>query len=226
MILMFRSLFAGVALLASGAACATPAQAVTTPEQLLTEFSRCDAHFFERLRDARLPAGTLRLSDYGSVKAPTILNPLQEGGTYQHFETPLMVNGVALIGYYNHAETIKDVGNFLFWGFVADGSPKEVAAKLKPLIVDNTRFVGQGKAIARAEIRRVGDPIGQWRTEGLTGPGVATPFGFVDRVLIVDTGDTVPPLAGHTTVFCSLQGTVTAPLLQVYRPDLNAHLLD
>ena len=68
--------------------------------------------------------------------------------------------------------------------------------------------------------------VGQWRTEGLTGPGVATPFGFVDRVLMVDKGDAKPPLAGHTTVFCSLQGTVTAPLVRVYRPDLNAHLLD
>jgi len=224
MILMFRSLFSGVALLA--VACTVHARTVTTPEQLLTEFSRCDAHFFESLRDARLPAGTLRLSDYGSVKAPTIMSPLQEGGTYQHFETPLIVNGVRMVGYYNQAQTIKDVGNFLFWGFVADGSPQEVAAKLKPLIVDNARFVSQGKAITRAEIRRVGDPIGQWRTEGLTGPGVATPFGFVDRVLMVDAGDTSPSLVGHTTVFCSLQGTVTAPLLQVYRPDLNAHLLD
>ena len=223
---MFRSVFSGVALLALAAACTAQAQTVTTPEQLLTEFSRCDAHFFESLRDARLPANTLRLSDYGSVKAPTIANPLQEGGTYQRFETPLIVNGVPMVGYYNQAKAIKNVGNFLFWGFVAEGTPQEVAAKLKPLIVDNARFVSQGKDIARADIRRVGDPIGQWRTEGTTGSGVATPFGFVDRVLIVATGDTTPPLAGHTTVFCSLQGTVTAPLLQVYRPDLNARLLD
>lgn len=221
---MFRRFFSGVALLA--VASTAQAQAVTTPEQLLTEFSRCDARFFESLRDAHLPPGTLRLSDYGSVKAPTIMSPLQEGGTYQAFETPLMVNGVPMVGYYNQAETIKDVGNFLFWGFVATGSPQEVATKLKPLIVDNARFVSQGKAITRAEIRRVGDPMGQWRTEGLTGPGVATPFGFVDRVLMVDTGEAALPLAGRTTVFCSLQGTVTAPLLQVYRPDLNAHLLD
>lgn len=223
---MSRSVFFGAALLAVAAACTAQAQTINTPEQLLTEFSRCDAQFFESLRDARLPAGTLRLSDYDSVKAPTIMSPLQEGGTYQEFEKPLIVNDVRMVGYYNQAETIKSVGNFLFWGFVADGSAQEVAAKLKPLIVDNARFVSQGKATARAEIRRVGDPIGQWRTEKLTGPGVATPFGFVDRVLMVDTGDTTAPLAGHTTVFCSLQGTVTAPLLQVYRPDLNAHLLD
>lgn len=223
---MLRSVFSGAALLAIAAACTAQAQTVTTPEQLLTEFSRCDAHFFESLRDARLPADTLRLSEYGLVKAPTILNPLQEGGTYQRFETPLIVNGVSMVGYYNQVQTIKDLGNFLFWGFVADGSPDEVAAKLKPLIFDNTRFVRQGKAVARAEIRRVGDPIGQWRTEGLTGPGVATPFGFVDRVFIIDAADASPPLAGHTTVLCSLQGTVTAPLLQVYRPDLNARLLD
>ena len=224
---MFRSVFSGVALLAVTAACnAAQTQVVTTPEQLLTELSRCDAHFFESLRDARLPADTLRLSQYGSVKAPTILNPLQEGGTYQRFEKPLIVNGVPMIGYYNQAQTMNNVGNFLFWGFVADGPPQEVAEKLKPLIVDNTRFISEGKAIARAEIRRVGDPIGQWRTQGLTGPGVATPFGFVDRVLMVDKGDATPPLTGHTTVFCSLQGTVTAPLLQVYRPDLNARLFD
>ncbi|NHN68199.1 hypothetical protein G7W60_10155 [Pseudomonas fluorescens] len=223
---MFRSVLPGVALLAVAAAFTAQAQPVTTPEQLFSEFSRCDAHFFESLRDARLPAATLRLSDYGSVKAPTIRDPLQEGGTYQHFETPLIINGVRMVGYYNQAQTIKSVGNFLFWGFVADGSPQEVATKLKPLIVDNARFASQGQAITRAEIRRIGDPIGQWRTEGLTGPGVATPFGFVDRALMVDTGDMKPPLAGRTTVFCSLQGTVTAPLLQVYRPDLNAHLLD
>ena len=221
---MFRPLLSGIGLLAI--ACSAHAQTVTPPEQLLTEFSRCDASFFQSLRDARLPAGTVRLSDYGPVKAPTVMSPLQEGGNYQAFENPLVVNGVRLVGYYNQAQSMKDVGNFLFWGFVADGTPDDVAKKLKPLIVDNARFVPQGKAITRAEIRRVGDPIGQWRTEGLTGPGVATPFGFVDRVLMVDTGDSTPPLAGHTTVFCSLQGTVTAPLLQVYRPDLNAHLLD
>lgn len=223
---MLRSLFTGVALLAAGVTCTVQAQTVTTPEQLMTAFSRCDAQFFQRLSDVRLPEGTLRLSDYGSVKAPIIMSPLQEGGTYQHFETPLTVNGVRMVGYYNQAQTIQGAGNFLFWGFVADGSPQEVAAKLKPLIVDNERFVSQGNTFTRAEIRRVGDPIDQWRTEGLTGPGVATPFGYVDRVLIVDAGDKSAPLAGHTTVFCSLQGTVTAPLLQVYRPDLNAHLLD
>jgi len=221
---MFRPLLSGIGLLA--VACSAHAQIVTTPEQLFTEFSRCDARFFESLRDARLPVGTLRLSDYGSVKAPTVMSPLQEGGNYQAFEHPLMVNGVRMVGYYNQAESMKDVGNFLFWGFVVDGAPEDVAKQLKPLIVENTRFVPERSAFTRAETRRVGDPISQWRTEGLTGPGVAAPFGFVDRVLMVDSGDSTPSLVGHTTVFCSLQGTVTAPLLQVYRPDLNAHLLD
>jgi hypothetical protein len=224
MIHMLRPLLFGASLLA--VACTAHAQPATTPEQLFSEFSRCDASFFESLRDARLPAGTIRLGDYGKVKAPTVMNPLQEGGNYQAFENPLMINGVRVVGYYNQAQTIRDTGNFLFWGFVADGTATEVAAKLKPLIVDNSRFVKEGKTFSRAEMRRIGDPISQWRTEGLTGPGVATPFGFVDRVLTVDDRDTTPQLAGHTTVFCSLQGTVTAPLLQVYRPDLNAHLLD
>jgi hypothetical protein len=40
--------------------------------------ARCNAHFFENLRDANLPADTLRLSDYGSVKAPTKMSPRQE----------------------------------------------------------------------------------------------------------------------------------------------------
>lgn len=101
-----------------------------------------------------------------------------------------------------------------------------MAARLKPLVANNSRFTERRTAFSRVEIRRVGDPINQWRTEGLTGPGVATPFGFIERVFTVDKGDTALPIDGRTTIFCSLQGTVTPPLLQVYRPDLNAHLLD
>ncbi|MGZ0781653.1 hypothetical protein ACXM5X_01575 [Pseudomonas saponiphila] len=46
------------------------------------------------------------------------MNPLQEGGRYQAFEQPLLVNGVRLLGYYNEARSLKSVGNLLFWGGV------------------------------------------------------------------------------------------------------------
>lgn len=221
---MFRTLLAGLCTLTLVST--AQAQTVTTPEQLLSEFSRCDASFFESLRDARLPAGSLRLADYGSVKAPSVMNPLQEGGRYQPFDTPLVVNGVRLVGYYNEAQSLNTIGDLLFWGFIAEGEPKDVAARLTPLVANNSRFTEQRGAFNRVEIRRIGDPINQWRTEGLTGPGVATPFGFVERIFVVDKGDSALPISGRTTIFCSLQGTVTPPLLQVYRPDLNAHLLD
>lgn len=61
------------------------------------------------------------------------MNPLQEGGRYQAFEQPLLVNGVRLLGYYNEARSLKSVGNLLFWGGIAEGEPHEVAAALNPL---------------------------------------------------------------------------------------------
>ncbi|MGC5700088.1 hypothetical protein J4P02_07760 [Pseudomonas sp. NFXW11] len=221
---MFRSLLSGLCLL--GAAGLVHGQPLSPAEQLLNDFSRCDGQFFKALNSAQLPPNSLSLAQYGAVKAPKVLNPLQEGGRYQAFEQPLLVNGVRLLGYYNEARSLKSVGNLLFWGFIAEGEPREVAAALKPLLVDNARLQADRSAMTRAEIRRVGDPIEQWRTQGLAGGGVATPFGFVERVLSIDKGIANAPIAGRTTIFCSLQGTVTAPLLQVYRPDLNAHLLD
>ncbi|QLL13830.1 hypothetical protein H0I86_01700 [Pseudomonas chlororaphis subsp. aurantiaca] len=224
MISMFRSLLSGLCLLAFTSV--AHGKDAATPEQLLAEFSRCDAQFFETLNNSRLPAGTLSLARSGSVMAPKVMNPLQEGGRYQAFDQPLVVNGVRLVGYYNEAQSLNKLGSFLFWGFVAEGEVKDVAASLRPLVANNARLVPQRTAFSRVEIRRVGDPIQQWRTEGLSGPGVATPFGFVERIFTVDKGVAEAPIAGRTTIFCSLQGTVTAPLLQVYRPDLNAHLLD
>lgn len=221
---MFRSLLSGLCLL--GVASVAHGQPATSPEQLLSDFSRCDAQFFQSLNTAQLPVGTLNLAQYGAVKAPRVMNPLQEGGRYQAFEQPLVVKGVRLVGYYNEAMSMKSAGNMLFWGFVAEGQPKDVAASLKPLLADNARVKDERGAFSRVDIRRVGDPIQKWRTEGLAGGGVATPFGFVERVLSIDKGVDQEPIAGRTTIFCSLQGTVTAPLLQVYRPDLNAHLLD
>ena len=64
-------------------------------EQLLSQFSRCDAQFFQSLNTAQLPAATLTVAKYGAVSAPKVLNPLQEGGRYQAFEQPLLVNGVS-----------------------------------------------------------------------------------------------------------------------------------
>ncbi|MFL1389862.1 hypothetical protein ACI77F_19565 [Pseudomonas tritici] len=198
------------------------AQSATSPEQLFSDFSRCDARFFETLNTASLPAGTLRVAKQGAVTAPVVMNPLQEGGRYQPFEQPLVVNGVRLVGYQNEAMVLQGVGKILFWGFVAEGSVKDVTARLKPLIADNARVAPDRGSFSRVDIRRVGDPIGQWRTEGLAGPGVATPFGYVERILSLEKGTTET----RTKIFCSLQGTVTPPLLQVYRPDLNANLLD
>nr|WP_294973470.1 hypothetical protein [uncultured Pseudomonas sp.] len=198
-----------------------------TPEQLFSTFSRCDASFFQALQaNPATVAAHMELSSQNGVSSPRVANRLQEGGRYQAFREPLVVNGVRLLGYYDEAMTLSEVGNFLFWGFVAEGDVEQVAGKLRPLVANNARFVTQRNAVTRPEMRRVGDPIQNWRTENLPGPGNATPFGNVERILSVESGGDKPPFAGGSKVFCSLQGTVTAPLLQVYRPDLDAHLFD
>jgi hypothetical protein len=197
-----------------------------TPEQLFQKFAQCDDGFFRALpAEASALASNLTLAVHDGVASPNVGDRLLEGGRYQAFATPLEVQGVRLVGYYDEASSVNGMGDFLFWGFVAEGSVDEVQERLRPLIVDAGRLTKRGESWARVEMRKIGDPMLKWRTEGLAGAGVPTPFGQVERVLLVEPGKE-PPFNGRVKVMCSLQGTVTPPLLQVYRPDLNAHLLD
>ncbi|MFF7707703.1 hypothetical protein [Pseudomonas sp. NPDC007930] len=221
---MYRLFLPAAAALAM--ACAPHAQAADAATQVFSAFSHCDSQLFSTLAKVQLPAATVVLSRQGDVASPRVMNPLQPGGRYQAFEHPLVVNGVRLTGYYNEASSLGEQGNLLYWGFTAEGDAKTVAERLAPLIADHARMGLERGEQVRSEMRRVGDPIDQWRTDNPIGSGVATPFGFVERVLEISGKDTTPELRGQVTLLCSLQGTVTAPLLQVYRPDLNAHLLD
>lgn len=198
-----------------------------TPEQIFQRFAQCDDTFFRALpADASALAPYLSLDSHNGVASPKVANRLLEGGRFQSFQQPLEVNGVKLVGYYDDAASLSKLGDFFYWGFVAEGTADSVQEKLRPLIADSARLSRQRDSWARAELRKVGDPIREWRTDSLPGAGMPTPFGQVERVLLIEPGAAEPPFNGKVKVFCSLQGTVTPPLLQVYRPDLNAHLLD
>lgn len=158
---------------------------------------------------------SVEVKNRGKAATIAVENPLAEKGRDQVFREPLDVDGLRLLAWHDEVSYDVDLGAFLYWGFKAEGSLKAVAGKINAILPSSGRLVDEGNVWARAEIRMVGDPVDSWRSSG-AGSGSVTAKGRVERVLVLESG-----AAGQTNVFCTLQGSVTPPLLQTLRPDLT-----
>lgn len=195
------------------------ASATETPSasSALRLFAQCDASLFKALKENHgLFGSAVEVKNRGNAATIAVTNPLSERGREQAFKEPTEVNELRLIAWRDEVSYDVELGGFLFWGFKAEGNLNTVAKKLNAFLPESQKLVQEGDSWARPEIRMIGDPVDSWRSNRASS-GTVTPKGSVERVLLLESG---PP--GQTNIFCTLQGSITAPLLQALRPDLTS----
>lgn len=206
---------ASILLFAAASASAADASSESASEALRL-FAKCDASLFTALKENPNLFGTAaEVKNRGKAATIAVGNPLSEKGRDQLFRKPLEIDGLRLVAWHDEISYDVTLGAFLFWGFKAEGDLKTVAKKFNATLPASGKVIDAGDVWARAEIRMIGDPVGSWRPNSAAS-GTATPKGSVERVLLLES-----EAAGQTSIYCTLQGSVTPPLLQVLRPDLT-----
>lgn len=201
-------------LLSATASFAQDKAVVNQPEDGLRLFAQCDAALFQMLKKhPDLFGSSIQIESRGNAATVAVPDALSQKGNEQVFKNQLDVAGLRLFAWRNEVAYDVDIGGLLFWGFKIEGSPATVAKKVNAILPEGRKLAPVGPFWARAEKRSIGDPIDVWRSGGNS--GVATKKGMVERVLLVEEDG-----PGTSSLYCSLQGSVTAPLLQKLRPDL------
>lgn len=190
---------------------------ITSESEALRLFTQCDASFFNALKEnQKLFLSSVEVKNRGNAATIAVANPLSEKGREQVFKEPIEINGLRLIAWRDEVSYDVKMGGFLFWGFKAEGDPKTVAKKINAFLPELGKLQNVGDSWVRPEIRMIGDPLDAWRPNRGSG-GTVTPKGSVERVLLLES-----EAAGQTSIFCTLQGSITPPLIQTLRPDLTS----
>lgn len=195
---------------------ASAAETVSASDALRL-FAQCDASLFKALKEnPGLFGSAVEVKNRGNAATIAVANPLSEKGRDQIFKEPAEVNELRLTAWRDEVSYDIELGGFLFWGFRAEGDLNTVAKKLNAVLPESQILVKEGDSWARPEIRMIGDPVDGWRPNRASS-GTVTPKGSVERVLLLES-----EAPGQTNIFCTLQGSITPPLLQALRPDLSS----
>ena len=177
-------------------------------------FTQCDESLFNALKKTPGMFGpSVRVENRGAATTISVPDPFSQSGNEQTFPAALQIAGLSVFAWHNELQYDVTLGGFLYWGFKINGEPKQVASKINALLPESRKLTRAGDLWVRSEMRLIGDPVGTWRPGGQS--GTVTAKGSVERVLLVE--EESPSV---TTVYCSMQGSITAPLLQTIRPDL------
>lgn len=211
---------ASMSAMAAGTGAASLALDTENNQAALIAFAQCDSSFFTLLgKTPRLLGPGVEVAMNGTAAAPKVADPLSEKGRDQTFAKPIDVAGLRLAGWHNEVSYDATAGAFIWWGFDVEGSTDATASAINRLLQPAQRVLKiQGSDWARSENRRIGDPLDTWRRGGEN--GTVTARGTVERALTIETDERT----GRTKLYCTLQGSVTPPLLDRVRPDLPASL--
>lgn len=188
-------------------------------KDVMAAFARCDTSFFTLLESRpRLLGPDVKMFIRGDAAAPAVQDPLVEAGQLQTFAKPVNASGLRLLAWRNEVSQDVSLGALLFWGFDVEGNPDAVAQMVNRIVEPGQRLSKLGTDWARPEFRRVDDPIDQWRRGGQA--GTVTKKGEVERVLLIQAHE----IPGQAKLYCTLQGSVSATLIERTRPDLSPSL--
>ncbi|MGE8498908.1 MAG: hypothetical protein ACN6O6_15480 [Pseudomonas sp.] len=203
------------ALLASVLLLPAIAQANDKPlVETLSAFTQCDASFFSSLQTHRASWEALvPLKHEKHASWIAVENRTKEGKDTVPIQGTPHVAGMKLVSYFDQSADLDDLGNYLFWGFIIDGSPDQVARQLAPLLKHPEQLKPLGPTFVRSELR-LGD---RWQLiQPLKGaPGTAR----LERVLLLEADGRQPD---RTRLSCSLQGATDKAAYAEVRPDIPA----
>lgn len=185
-------------------------------EDTFRAFSHCDDQFFTSLH--RHSAAWSKHAPLDSTKNVSWIQ-VQDRAYGQSASVPLrhtpQVAGVKLLAYFDKSVDLDVLGNYLFWGFVAEGSPEQVARQLRPLIDRSEHLLPVSGLHARGEVLK----DGRWQLVAAP-PGDAPGRTRLERVFLLEPDEGSG--GKRTRVTCTLQGAVDARVLAQFRPDIPA----
>lgn len=185
-------------------------------EDTFRAFSHCDEQFFASLH--KHSAAWSKHASLESVKNVSWI-PVRDRAYGQSASVPLrhtpQVAGVKLLAYFDKSVDLDVLGNYLFWGFVVEGSHDQVAKQLRPLIDRSEHLLPVSGLHARGEVRN----DGRWELVDAP-PGDAPGRTRLERVFILEPDE--GSQGKRTRVTCTLQGAVDAKVLARFRPDIPA----
>ena len=179
-------------------------------------FTRCDAQFFASLHThSAVWKKHAPLKSAGNISWIPVRNRVYGESDSVPLRNAPQVAGVKLVSYFDKSVELDVLGNYLFWGFIVEGSPDQVARQLRPLIDRGASLLPLGGLHARAEVRK----NGRWELVSAP-PGDAPGRTRLERVLILEPDE--GSRGGKTRVTCTLQGAIDGAVMTELRPDIPA----
>jgi hypothetical protein len=184
-------------------------------EKSITAFTACDAGFFKAVAaDAaawRVHTGISGTDQLAWIKTN---DRNATGGNVSEIQSKPLVAGLPITHYLDEASNLGSLGLYYYWGFKVAGTLDSVAEQLKPFVLNNARLRKDEGTYVRSELKFSGKP---WLPVPTQGGRAPRPF-TVERVLLIEADTTLP---NTVKVLCSLQGDITAEILQELRPDID-----
>ncbi len=180
----------------------------------LKAFTHCDASFFSSIQahsNAWEQYVPLKLA--GEVAWIAVENRARRSENSVPVRNAPEVAGIKLLSYSDESSDLGTMGYYLFWGFIAEGSAKEIAQNLGKLMEHPERLQLLGTTYVRSEIK----DGNRWQmVPPIPGaPGTKR----LERVLLIEP---VSGQSSRTRITCSLQGAVDAATIAELRPDIPA----
>jgi hypothetical protein len=201
----------GITLLA---AAALPVNAESI-DKSITAFTACDAGFFKTV-SAEASAWRTHTEIAGADGLAWIKTNDRNatGGNVSEIPGKPVVAGLTITHYLDEASNLGSIGQYYYWGFKVSGTLDSVAEQIKPLVSNNTRLRKDDGVYVRTELKFAGKP---WLPIATQGGRAPRPF-TVERAFLIEKD---PELPNTVKVLCSLQGDITAEILQELRPDID-----
>ncbi len=185
-------------------------------EKSFAAFTACNGGFFKTMEaeaDAwRMHTGIAANEGVRWIKTS---DRNAAGGNVIELKGKPIVAGLTLTHYLDESSHMGSSGFFYYWGFKVAGTVDNVVEQLKPLIFHSNRLRKDKDVYVRTEVKA---SDGRW-TAVATQSGRVPGFLSTERAFLIEQDADAP---NTVKVLCSLQGDITAEVLQSIRPDISS----
>lgn len=183
-------------------------------DKSFTAFTACDASFFKSIAtDQATWRAHTPVEGTDTLAWIKTKDRKASGGNVLEIPSKPTVAGLPVTHYLDESLSLGAGSYFYYWGFKLAGTVDSVMEQIKPLVYDNKRLRKDDGAFVRTELKYSGKPWMPVATPGGSVPRATT----IERAFLIEKDTDLP---NTVKVLCSLQGDLSAEVLQELRPDI------